>query len=93
LTSVNNEINGTVSNIPDGETVAYSVVLNGLEVGTSLPYTAAESGIYKGTYTYNFATNSGKTCDAVAVGELLGEGFLKKQDWTSAGVNCNVEHA
>jgi hypothetical protein len=46
LTSVNNEINGTVSNIPDGETVAYSVVFNGLEVGTALPYTAAESGIY-----------------------------------------------
>lgn len=46
LTNVNNEINGTVSNIPDGETVSYSVVFGGLEVGTSLPHTAAESGIY-----------------------------------------------
>jgi hypothetical protein len=46
LTNVNNEINGTVSNIPPGETVSYSVVRNGIEVATALPYTALESGIY-----------------------------------------------
>lgn len=46
LTKTLNTINGSVSNIPDGETVSYSVVLNGVEVATSLPYEALASGIY-----------------------------------------------
>jgi hypothetical protein len=46
VTKTLNTINGTVSNVPDGETVTYSVVLNGVEVATSLPYTAVASGIY-----------------------------------------------
>jgi len=46
LTKSGNEINATVSNVPDGETVAYSVVLNGVEVSTSVPYTVAETGTY-----------------------------------------------
>ena len=46
IEKVLNTINGTVSNVPDGETVTYSVVLNGTEVATSLPYEALESGIY-----------------------------------------------
>ena len=59
LTNVNNEINGTVSNIPPGETVTYSVVRNGIEVSTSLPYTALESGNY---YVYATAGD----CEKVA---------------------------
>jgi len=46
LTKTLNTINGTVSNVPDGETETYSVVLNGVEVATSLPYEATEDGIY-----------------------------------------------
>lgn len=46
LTKTLNTINGVVSNIPDGETLEYSVVLNGVEVATSLPYVALVSGIY-----------------------------------------------
>ena len=46
LAKILNTIGGTVSNVPDGETVTYSVVLNGVEVATSLPYTALASGIY-----------------------------------------------
>lgn len=46
LTNVNNEINGTVSNVPSGEVVSYSVVKDGIEVATALPYTALANGIY-----------------------------------------------
>ena len=46
LTKTLNEINGTVSNVPDGETPSYTVVFEGSEVGTSLPHTATDSGIY-----------------------------------------------
>lgn len=46
VTKTVNTINATVSNIPDGETVGYSVVLNGVEVATTVPYTAVASGIY-----------------------------------------------
>lgn len=47
-----NTINGTVSNVPEGETETYSVVLNGTEVATALPYEALESGLY---YVYTTA--------------------------------------
>jgi hypothetical protein len=46
ITKTLNTINAAVSNIPDGETVDYSIVLNGTEVATSVPYTAVTSGIY-----------------------------------------------
>ena len=46
VTKVGNEINATVSNEPDMETTTYSVVLNGVEVATSVPYTALEDGTY-----------------------------------------------
>ena len=46
LTKVLNTISGAVSNVPAGETETYSVVLNGVEVATALPYTALASGIY-----------------------------------------------
>jgi len=52
-----NTINGTVSNVPEGETVVYSVVLNGVEVSSSLPYEAVESGIY---YVYATAGDCNK---------------------------------
>ena len=58
LIKTGNEINGTTSNVPDGETEAYSVVLNGVEVATSLPYTALEDGTY---YVYVTAG----TCNVV----------------------------
>lgn len=57
LTKTLNSINGTVSNVPDGETESYSVVLNGVEVATSLPYTALEDGIY---YVYATAGECNK---------------------------------
>jgi hypothetical protein len=57
LTKTLNSINGTVSNVPDGETETYSVVLNGVEVATSLPYTATEDGIY---YVYATAGECNK---------------------------------
>ena len=57
LTKTLNSINGTVSNVPDGETETYSVVLNGVEVATSLPYTALEDGIY---YVYATAGECNK---------------------------------
>jgi len=57
LTKTLNSINGTVSNVPDGETESYSVVLNGVEVATSLPYTATEDGIY---YVYATAGECNK---------------------------------
>jgi hypothetical protein len=46
LTKIGYKINGTTSNVPDGETVDYSIVLNGVEVATSLPYDATTEGIY-----------------------------------------------
>ena len=46
LTKAGNEINVTASNIPEDETVTYSVVLNGVEVSTTLPYTIEETGTY-----------------------------------------------
>ena len=46
LTKTGNEINGVTSNVPDGETEVYSVVLNGVEVATSLPYLVEEDGTY-----------------------------------------------
>ena len=57
LTKTLNSINGTVSNVPDGTTESYSVVLNGVEVATSLPYTALEDGIY---YVYATAGECNK---------------------------------
>ena len=57
ITKTLNTINGTVSNVPDGETVVYSVVLNGVEVSTTLPYEALESGIY---YVYATAGECNK---------------------------------
>jgi len=57
ITKTLNTINATVSNIPDGETVAYSVVLNGVEVATSVPYEALISGIY---YVYASAGECNK---------------------------------
>jgi hypothetical protein len=57
LTKTLNSINGTVSNVPDGETESYSVVLNGVEVATSLPYAALASGIY---YVYATAGECNK---------------------------------
>ena len=57
LTKTLNSINGTVSNVPDSETESYSVVLNGVEVATSLPYTALEDGIY---YVYATAGECNK---------------------------------
>ena len=57
LTKTLKSINGTVSNVPDGETESYSVVLNGVEVATSLPYTALEDGIY---YVYATAGECNK---------------------------------
>lgn len=46
LTKGLNTIAVAASNIPDGETVSYSVVLNGVEVATSMPYTALTTGTY-----------------------------------------------
>jgi hypothetical protein len=46
LSKIGSQINGTTSNVPDGETVDYSIVLNGVEVATSLPYDATTEGIY-----------------------------------------------
>jgi hypothetical protein len=46
ITKSGNAINATVSNLPDGETETYSVVLNGVEVSTSVPYTVTETGTY-----------------------------------------------
>jgi len=45
-TKVLNEINATASNVPDGETVTWSVVFDGSEVSDELPYTCEASGIY-----------------------------------------------
>lgn len=46
VTLVNNDISAVVSNIPDGESVVYSVKKDGVEVATTLPYTAVASGTY-----------------------------------------------
>ena len=46
VTKIGSQINATVSNEPDGETTTYSVVFNGVEVATSLPYDATVEGIY-----------------------------------------------
>jgi hypothetical protein len=51
-TKVLNEINATASNVPDGETVSWSVVFEGSEVATALPYECLASGIY---YIYGTA--------------------------------------
>jgi len=45
-TLVNNTIDAAVSNIPDGESVTYSVKKDGTEVSTTLPYVATISGTY-----------------------------------------------
>lgn len=46
VSKINNEIFGTVSNVPEGETPTYSIKLNGTQVATSLPYGATVDGIY-----------------------------------------------
>lgn len=46
INKIDNSIFGTVSNVPEGETVNYSVKFEGIEVATSLPYEATEDGIY-----------------------------------------------
>jgi len=46
LSLVGNELNGVVSNVPDGETETYSIKTGGVEVATALPYTALISGTY-----------------------------------------------
>jgi hypothetical protein len=46
ITNVNNEINATTSNDPDGETVSFNVLFEGASVATSLPYEAETTGIY-----------------------------------------------
>ena len=44
--SVGNFVNGDLSNIPDGCTPTTSVILNGVEVATSLPFEVSETGTY-----------------------------------------------
>jgi hypothetical protein len=44
--AVGNFVNGDLSNVPDGCTPEISVILNGVEVGTSLPYEVEETGTY-----------------------------------------------
>lgn len=46
VSKINNEIFGSVSNVPEGETATYSIKLNGTQVATSLPYEATVDGIY-----------------------------------------------
>lgn len=46
VTKTLNTINATASNIPDGETVLWSVEYEGVSVSSTLPYTALASGIY-----------------------------------------------
>jgi hypothetical protein len=46
VNKIENSIFGTVSNVPEGETVQYSVKFEGTEVATALPYEAEEDGIY-----------------------------------------------
>lgn len=46
VTKTNNDINATASNIPEGESVIWSVEFGGISVSSSLPYTALASGIY-----------------------------------------------
>lgn len=46
VTKTLNSINATASNIPDGETVSWSVEKDNIVLATSLPYTATESGVY-----------------------------------------------
>lgn len=41
-----NFVMADLSNVPDGCTPTYSVILNGVEVATSVPYEAAASGTY-----------------------------------------------
>lgn len=41
-----NFVNADVSNVPDGCTPTYSVLLNGVEVATSVPFEVAETGTY-----------------------------------------------
>lgn len=57
VTKIGSQINATVSNEPDGETTTYSVVFNGVEVSTSLPYDATVEGIY---YVYATAGECNK---------------------------------
>jgi hypothetical protein len=46
VSKIENDIFGTVSNVPEGETPIYSIKLDGIEVATTLPYTALADGIY-----------------------------------------------
>lgn len=46
VTKTGNEINATASNIPEGETVLWSVEFEGVSVSSTIPYTALASGIY-----------------------------------------------
>jgi hypothetical protein len=46
VNKIENSIFGTVSNVPEGETVQYSVKFEGVQVATALPYMATEDGIY-----------------------------------------------
>ncbi len=40
------DINGDLVNLPDGETATYDIVLNGVSLASSLPYTATQTGTY-----------------------------------------------
>lgn len=44
--AVGNFVNGDLSNVPDGCTPTTSVLLNGVEVATSLPFEVSETGTY-----------------------------------------------
>lgn len=46
ISKINNEIFGSVSNVPEGETPVYSIKFEGAQVATSLPYEAMNDGIY-----------------------------------------------
>jgi hypothetical protein len=44
--SSGNFVMADLSNVPEGCTPSYSIILNGIEVGTSVPYEANETGTY-----------------------------------------------